>query len=168
MGNLRSEQPEHREAIDELLADVEAAFTGPSFWLPFTERCHAAEIPRVSEWLNSTGRIVAEQFERRGPALEATCRQAAVNLAAGRDPQADPRLDQATRVRAEEPRAHQPDADAHAATRQPPRRPERLRPPHPRAGSRPTRAARLARRAVVDASGAPRCDKHTAASRCAF
>ena len=30
MGKLRSEQPQHRDAIDELLADVEAAFTGPA------------------------------------------------------------------------------------------------------------------------------------------
>jgi hypothetical protein len=67
MGKLRTEQPEHREAIDELLPDVEAAFAGPSFWAPFTERCHAAGIPRVSEWLNSTGQIVEDQFRRRGP-----------------------------------------------------------------------------------------------------
>jgi hypothetical protein len=67
MGKLRTEEPRHREAIDELLPDVEAAFTGPSFWAPFQERCHAAGIPRVSEWLNATGQIVAEQFERRGP-----------------------------------------------------------------------------------------------------
>ncbi len=67
MGKLRSEQPEHQETIDALLADVEAAFTGPSFWAPFTERCHAAGIPRLSEWLNSTGQTVAEQFSRRGP-----------------------------------------------------------------------------------------------------
>ncbi|MCA1698717.1 MAG: transposase [Actinobacteria bacterium] len=67
MGKLRTEQPEHREAIDELLGDTEAAFTGPSFWAPFTERCHAAGIPRVSEWLNTTGQIVADQFKRRGP-----------------------------------------------------------------------------------------------------
>ena len=67
MGKLRTEEPGHQEAIDELLADVEAAFTGPSFWAPFLARTHAAGIPRVSEWLNSTGRIVAEQFHRRGP-----------------------------------------------------------------------------------------------------
>ncbi len=67
MGKLCTEQPEHHEAIDELLPDVEAAFTGPSFWTPFTERCHAAGIPRVSDWLNSTGQIVADQFNRRGP-----------------------------------------------------------------------------------------------------
>jgi hypothetical protein len=66
MGNLRKEQPEHREAIDELLAGVEASFTGPSFWAPFTERCHAAGVPRLSEWLNGTGQVVAEQFARRG------------------------------------------------------------------------------------------------------
>jgi hypothetical protein len=67
IGNVRKEQPEHREAIDELLPDVEAAFAGPSFWAPFVERCHAAGIPRVSEWLNSTGRVVTEQFARPGP-----------------------------------------------------------------------------------------------------
>ena len=67
MGNIRKDEPEHREALDKLLADVEAAFTGPSFWTPFAERCHVAAIPRVSEWLNTTGRIVEDQFRRRGP-----------------------------------------------------------------------------------------------------
>ena len=67
MGKLRTEQPKHRDAIDELLADTEAAFTGPSFWAPFVERCHTAGIPRVSEWLNTTGQIVEDQFKRRGP-----------------------------------------------------------------------------------------------------
>lgn len=67
MHKVRTEQPEYREAIDELLADLEAGFTGPSFWTPFVERCHAATLPRVSDWLNTTGQIVAEQFERRGP-----------------------------------------------------------------------------------------------------
>lgn len=66
MGKLRTEEPQHREAIDELLPDVEAAFTGASFWGPFTERCHAADIPRLSEWLNETGQIVEDQFKRRG------------------------------------------------------------------------------------------------------
>jgi hypothetical protein len=46
---------------------VEAAFTGPSFWAPFRERAHAAGIPRLSEWLNTTGPIVEDQFARRGP-----------------------------------------------------------------------------------------------------
>ena len=49
------------------LSQVEAAFTGRSFWAPFLERAHAAGIPRLSDWLNSTGRIVEEQFGRRGP-----------------------------------------------------------------------------------------------------
>jgi hypothetical protein len=67
MGNIRKDEPEHREALDKLLADVEAAFTGPSFWTPFAERCHVAAIARVSEWLNTTGQIVEDQFRRRGP-----------------------------------------------------------------------------------------------------
>jgi len=67
MSKLRTEQPEHRDAIDVLLADVEGAFTGLSFWVPFTERCHAAGITRLSDWLNSTGGIVADQFSRRQP-----------------------------------------------------------------------------------------------------
>ncbi len=67
MGKIRTEEPQHQEAIDELLAQVEAAFTGPSFWGPFLERAHAAAITRLSDWLNSTGRIVEDQFARRGP-----------------------------------------------------------------------------------------------------
>ena len=67
MGNIRKDEPEHRDAIDELLPDTEAAFTAPSFWAPFTERCHTAGVPRVSEWLNTTGQIVEDQFKRRGP-----------------------------------------------------------------------------------------------------
>jgi hypothetical protein len=67
MGKLRTEQPQHQDSIDVLLADVEAAFTGLSFWAPFTERCHAAGITRLSDWLNSIGRIVADQFGRREP-----------------------------------------------------------------------------------------------------
>ena len=66
MAKIRTDEPQHREAIDELLADVEAAFTGPAFWDAFRKRAHAAGIPRVSEWLNTTGRIVEEQFGRRG------------------------------------------------------------------------------------------------------
>jgi hypothetical protein len=66
MGKLRAEDV-YRGAIDELVPQVEPAFTGPAFWAPFLERAHAAGIPRVSEWLDTTGRIVAEQFRRRGP-----------------------------------------------------------------------------------------------------
>jgi hypothetical protein len=67
MGKIRTEQPHYQEAIDGLLADVEAAFTGSSFWAPYVERAHEAGIPRLSEWLNSTGQIVEDQFKRRGP-----------------------------------------------------------------------------------------------------
>jgi hypothetical protein len=66
MAKIRGDDA-HRDAIDELLPQVEAAFTGPSFWAPFLERAHAAGIPRLSEWLNATGRIVEQQFRRRGP-----------------------------------------------------------------------------------------------------
>jgi hypothetical protein len=66
IGKLRTEQPQHRDAIDELLPDVEAAFTGPAFWAAFLKRAHATGIPRVSEWLNTTGRVLEEQFGRRG------------------------------------------------------------------------------------------------------
>ena len=58
---------EHRRAIDALLPRVEAAFTGPAFWEPFLRDAHAAEIPRLCEWLDGVGRIVSEQFRRRGP-----------------------------------------------------------------------------------------------------
>ncbi len=53
-------------AIDGLLPDVQAAFTGPLSWAPFVERAHSANIPRLSEWLNTTGRVVEDQFRRRG------------------------------------------------------------------------------------------------------
>ncbi len=57
---------EHRDAIDALLERVEAAFTGSAFWKPFVRDAHAAEIPRLSDWLDGAGRVVSEQFSRRG------------------------------------------------------------------------------------------------------
>lgn len=57
---------EHREAIDALLPRVEPAFAGPAFWQPFLRDAHAAEIARLSDWLDGAGRIVSEQFARRG------------------------------------------------------------------------------------------------------
>jgi hypothetical protein len=65
MAKIRKDE-EHREAIDALLPRVEAAFTGPSFWGPFLRDAHATEIPRLSDWLGGTGRIVSDQFARRG------------------------------------------------------------------------------------------------------
>jgi hypothetical protein len=57
---------EHRGAIDALLARVEAAFTGPAFWASFVRDAQAADIPRLSDWLEGAGRIVEDQFHRRG------------------------------------------------------------------------------------------------------
>ena len=65
MAKLRTD-PHHQVAIDELLPDVQAAFTGPAFWVPFLKRAHSANIPRLSDWLNTTGRVVEDQFHRRG------------------------------------------------------------------------------------------------------
>jgi hypothetical protein len=57
---------EHRAEIDALLPRVEAAFTGPGFWKPFVRDAQAAEIPRLQSWLDGTGRVVEDQFRRRG------------------------------------------------------------------------------------------------------
>ena len=65
MGRIRTEG-EHRDVIDELLGGIEAAPASPTLWTPFVERAHAAGIPRLSEWLSTTGRVVEEQFGRRG------------------------------------------------------------------------------------------------------
>ena len=66
MDKIHKGEPEHRSAIDALRPRVEAAFTGASFWKPFVRDAHAAEIGRLSSWLESTGRIVEDQFARRG------------------------------------------------------------------------------------------------------
>ena len=74
----------YRDAVDELLPQVEAAFTGPAFWAAFLERAHAAEIPRV-ERMPEHDRPGRRRAVRppRAP-LEATRRHAAVDLTAGR------------------------------------------------------------------------------------
>lgn len=66
MDKIHKSEPEHRSAIDALLPRVEAAFTGASFWKPFVRDAHAADVGRLSSWLDSTGRIVEDQFARRG------------------------------------------------------------------------------------------------------
>lgn len=66
MAKIR-QSDEHRAAIDALLPRVEAAFSGPAFWQPFVRDALAAEVPRLSEWLEGTGRVVEAQFRRRGP-----------------------------------------------------------------------------------------------------
>ena len=57
---------EHRAATDTLLPRVAAAFTGPAFWKPFVRDARAAENPRLSSWPDGAGRVVEEQFGRRG------------------------------------------------------------------------------------------------------
>jgi hypothetical protein len=66
MAKIRNSES-HRAAIDALLPRVEAAFAGPAFWEPFVRDAHAADIPRLSSWLEGTGRVVEDQFRRRGP-----------------------------------------------------------------------------------------------------
>ena len=66
MDKIHKSEPEQRDAIEALRPRVEAAFTGASFWRPFVRDAHAAEIGRLSNWLESTGRIVEDQFARRG------------------------------------------------------------------------------------------------------
>jgi Transposase, Mutator family len=65
MAKIR-QSDEHRAAIDALLPRVEAAFTGPSFWKPFVRDAQAADIPRLSSWLEGAGRVLEDQFRRRG------------------------------------------------------------------------------------------------------
>jgi hypothetical protein len=66
MAKIRTDEA-HRAAIDALLPRVEAAFTGPSFWQHFVRDADAAEIPRLQSWLEGAGRVVEQQFRRRGP-----------------------------------------------------------------------------------------------------
>ncbi|MCA1680753.1 MAG: transposase [Actinobacteria bacterium] len=65
MAKIR-QSDEHRIAIDALLPRTEAAFAGPSFWQPFVRDARAADIPRLSNWLDGAGRVVEDQFRRRG------------------------------------------------------------------------------------------------------
>jgi len=67
IAKIHASEPQHREALDALIPRVKAAFTGPSFWMPFVRDAHAAGITRLSSWLENTGRIVEDQFRRRGP-----------------------------------------------------------------------------------------------------
>ena len=66
MAKIRTSDEEHRAAIEALLPRVEAAFAGPAFWEPFARDARAADIPGVSDWLDGAGRVVSDQFRRRG------------------------------------------------------------------------------------------------------
>lgn len=66
MDKIARTEPQHREAIQALRPRVEVAFIGRSFWKPFARDAHTAEIARLSAWLEGTGRVVEDQFARRG------------------------------------------------------------------------------------------------------
>ena len=66
MDKIQSTEPQHRPAIDALRSRLDAAFTGLSFWKPFVREARAADIGRLSSWLENTGKIVEDQFARRG------------------------------------------------------------------------------------------------------
>lgn len=65
MAKIR-QRDEHRAAIEALLSRVEAAFAGPSFSQPSVREASAADIPRLSNWLEGAGRVIEDQFRRRG------------------------------------------------------------------------------------------------------
>jgi hypothetical protein len=66
MDKIARTEPQHREIIEALRPRVAIAFTGGSFWKPFARDAHATQIARLSSWIESTGRIVEDQFARRG------------------------------------------------------------------------------------------------------
>ncbi len=66
MDKIVRTEPQHRETIAALRPRVEVAFTGTSFWKPFVRDAHAADIARLSGWLDGAGRIVEDQFASRG------------------------------------------------------------------------------------------------------
>ena len=121
-----------RDAIDELLPDVEAVFMGPLFETPFLERAHATGHPapeRVAEH---------HRADRRGavpPARNGLQPAADVPLSTSPlDAFINP-IRVSIQPRAyglKKPLAHQPNAGAHAATRQPPRQRSRLHAFEPR------------------------------------
>ncbi len=63
---LMHDDPDRRADYETLRERLDAAFTGPSFWRPFTGAAHAVGSRRLSEWLNTTGAVLEAQFARRG------------------------------------------------------------------------------------------------------
>jgi hypothetical protein len=63
---LCGDEPDHRTDFELLRARLDAAFTGPSFWRPFTADAHAVGSRRLSDWLATTGQVLEAQFARRG------------------------------------------------------------------------------------------------------
>ena len=56
----------HRADYELRRRRLDAAFTGVSFWQPFTADAHAVGSPRLSDWLATTDAAVEPQFARRG------------------------------------------------------------------------------------------------------
>ena len=63
---LCGDEPDHRADFELLRGRLDAAFTGISFWRPFTADAHAVGSRRLSDWLATTGRLLEAQFARRG------------------------------------------------------------------------------------------------------
>lgn len=63
---LCGDEPDRRADFEALRGRLDAAFTGPSFWQPFSATAHAVGSRRLSEWLHSTGSVLEAQFARRG------------------------------------------------------------------------------------------------------
>jgi len=66
MDKISRTEPQHREVIQALRPRVEVAFIGRSFWKPFVSDAHAADIARLSGWLDGTGRIAKTSSRAAG------------------------------------------------------------------------------------------------------
>jgi hypothetical protein len=63
---LCGDEPDHRADFELLRGRLDAAFTGLSFWRPFTADAHAVDSRRLSAWRGTTGAVLEAQFARRG------------------------------------------------------------------------------------------------------
>jgi hypothetical protein len=66
LDTIHREEPQHRRAVAAIRTGVDAGFTGPSFWGPFSRAARRDNVPRVTNWLDTTGRILERQWSRRG------------------------------------------------------------------------------------------------------
>jgi hypothetical protein len=63
---LCADEPDRRADFELLRGRLDAAFTGLSFWRPFSAEAHAVGSRRLSDWLDTMGRVLEAQFARRG------------------------------------------------------------------------------------------------------
>lgn len=61
---LCGDDPDHRADYELLRGRLDAAFTGLSFWRPFTAEAHAVGSKRLSDWLATTGAVLEAQCSR--------------------------------------------------------------------------------------------------------